>query len=94
MCGKILVVMICFPPYPPMSTSVFLKLKDGRALPLREKISDSIAAGITACFERWIQRGMTLSIADAHGQVEDIPSQRVLCLETVREPDPPEPRHG
>jgi hypothetical protein len=71
-----------------MSTSVYLKLTDGRSLPLKEGAQQAVAAIIKEHFERWIKAGMTLSVANAHGEVEEITPRRVLAIEVVEMPDP------
>jgi hypothetical protein len=70
-----------------MGTSVYLKLKDGRSLPLKEGADSASAAVVKAHFEEWLRNGITLSVTDAQGKVEDITPRRVVAIEMIDTPE-------
>jgi hypothetical protein len=71
----------------PMGTSVYIRLKDGRSLPLKEGADSASAAVLKAHFEEWLRNGITLSVTDAQGRVEDITPRRVVAIEAIDDPE-------
>lgn len=68
------------------STSVILRLKDGRSIALKEETERAAAIFIKAHFEQWLRDGMTLSVANAQGRVEEITPRHVMAIEAVDYP--------
>ena len=69
-----------------VSTSVFLRLKDGRSIALKEEAEQAAALQVKAHFEQWLVDGMTLSVANGKGAVEDITPTSVVAIDVVELP--------
>jgi hypothetical protein len=68
-----------------MGTKVILRLKDGRSLQLGRASDSTAAARVKADIERWLDAAVTLSVANAKGEIEDITPRSVISVETVIE---------
>jgi CheY-like chemotaxis protein len=68
---------------PAPTTSIFLKLDDGRCIALKEGAEPTAAAQLKTQLEQLIKGGMTLSVANVRGQIEDIVPTRVLAIDSV-----------
>jgi hypothetical protein len=66
-----------------MSTSVFLKLKDGRAIPFGSSGDAVAAARMKSDLEDWLEHGSTLTVANAKGELEDITPRRVVAIDVI-----------
>lgn len=68
-----------------MGTKVILRLKDGRSLQLGRASDPAAADQVRADVQRWLDASVTLSVANAKGQLEDITPRSVISVETVIE---------
>jgi hypothetical protein len=76
-----------------MGSSVYLKMKDGRRVPMLADTDRQAADALKADLERWVQQGQTLSVTHASGEVEDLTPRGVQAIEVVElrgrsHPDP------
>jgi hypothetical protein len=69
-----------------MATAVFLKLQHGRRVRFGSARDAAGAAQVKADVERWIAKGITLTVANAHGGAEDVLPNSVVAVELVQEP--------
>jgi hypothetical protein len=69
-----------------MGSSVYLKLRDGRVVPLLSGADERAALAMKGHLDSWMASGHTLSVANAHGQVDDITPRSVRAIEIVEEP--------
>ena len=68
-----------------MSTTVYLRLADGRRVRFA-RTPDAVAAQkVRTGVEGWIADGMTLSVANAQGQIEDVNAKSVVAIELMDE---------
>jgi hypothetical protein len=66
-----------------MSTSIFLKLKDGTTLPIGTDHEKDEAERVKAELEHWLTSGTTLTITNAKGQLEEVTPRRVQAIDLV-----------
>ncbi len=63
-----------------MSTVIYLKLKDGRILPVGSDHDKNEAERLMAELEQWLTNGTTLTLANARGQLEEVTPRRVATI--------------
>jgi hypothetical protein len=71
-----------------MATAVFLRLRDGRRVRFGRSRDPAGAAKVKTDVEQWISAGITLSVANSHGGIEDVAPATVEAVELVGEPTP------
>ena len=69
-----------------MGSSVYLKLRNGRVVPLLSGAEKRAALSMKDHLDSWVTDGQTLSVTNAHGRVEDITPRSVEAIEIVEEP--------
>jgi hypothetical protein len=77
-----------------MSTTIHLKLRDGRIVPVgcdHEKIE---AERLKAELEQWLVSGTTLTITNARGQLEEVTPRGVARIELIDGADATPPGSG
>ena len=73
---------------PSVATAVFLRLRDGRRVRFGRSRDPSGAAKVKRDVEAWIAEGITLSVANAQGGIEDVAPTTVEAVELIPEPTP------
>jgi hypothetical protein len=68
-----------------MATTVFVKLRDGRRLSVGKADSRPAAEKVRQDVESWIMRGVTLTISNEQGKVEDITPTGVVGFDVCEE---------
>jgi hypothetical protein len=74
-----------------MSTSVHLKLKDGRILHVGSDHEKDEAERVKSELEQWLTCGTTLTLTDAKGHLEEVTPRRVLAIDLVDNEDSTRP---
>jgi hypothetical protein len=73
---------------PWMATAVFLRLRDGRTVRFGHARDAASAAKVKNDVETWVSAGITLSVANARGTIEDVTPSSVEIVELCSEPTP------
>jgi hypothetical protein len=68
-----------------MPTAVFLKLKQGRRVRFGQAHDAAGAKKVKADVLQWIHDGITLTVANAQGEAEDITANAIADVELVNE---------
>ena len=71
-----------------MATTVVLRLRDGRRVLFHRTRDPGKAERWKSDLEQWIEAGMTVSIANARGELEDLVPSTISAIEIVDEPTP------
>ena len=69
-----------------MASSVFIRLADGRVVPLSESEQTLSAQELKAHLEQWLRNGQRITVATGNGHVEEITPTSVRVIEIVRKP--------
>ena len=72
-----------------MANAVFLKLREGRSIRFGRTKDAAAAAKVKRGVEEWIRVGVTISMANAQGNLEDVNLKHVVAIEISEEPTPP-----
>jgi len=72
-----------------MATTVFLKLQEGRRIRFGRTKDPAAADKVKRSVEEWIREGVTISMANAQGELEDVNLMHVVAIDIVEEPTPP-----
>jgi hypothetical protein len=64
-----------------MPIAVLIRLRDGRCIPYRLASDSDVASRLKIHLEHWLRRGMTLSMANAQGDLVDIGPETVEQVE-------------
>jgi len=70
---------------PAMSTTVFLRLKDGRRIQFARAHDTASAQKVRTGVEGWIADGMTLSLANSRGEIEDVAAKSIVAIELMED---------
>ncbi len=68
-----------------MATTVILRHKDGRRIPIGTALNPEHAARVKADIERWLASTARMSLAMASGVVEDLTPRSVVAIEMIDE---------
>ena len=71
-----------------MANVVFLKLREGRCIRFGRTKDAAAAAKVKRGVEEWIREGVTISMANAQGELEDVNLKNVVAIEISEEPTP------
>jgi hypothetical protein len=74
-----------------MAAVVYLRLRDGRRVRFGHSQHIAGAARMKSTIEQWIADGITLTLADAHGGLRDVPPESVAGVDLD---DEETPAHG
>ena len=72
-----------------MANAVFLKLREGRSIRFGRTKDAAAAAKVKRSVEEWVREGVTISMANAQGELEDVNLNNVVAIEISEEPTPP-----
>ena len=74
------------------TTSVFLRFKEGRSIRFGKTGDAVTAAKVKRSVEEWVRDGVTISMANALGQLEEIDLRKVVAIDIVDEQRSPDAR--
>ena len=71
-----------------MGTTVYIQLRDGRRVRFGRATDAASAAKVKDVVAGWVRDGMLLSLANAHGGVDDVLPRSVASVDLADEPTP------
>ncbi len=69
-----------------MGSSVYMRLKSGRLVSIRDDVDQRVAEALTVDLRKWLETGQTLSVAHASGMIEELTPKGVQAIEVAEVP--------